>query len=77
MSGDPDFTVVAAFPDGISGSVLASALESAGIPVEVRAGPAGWLFPGAGGGLGPVEVLVPRAFAAEARALMDELDADD
>lgn len=76
MSGGPDLVVVASPPDGVGGSILASALESAGIPVTVRGGAhSGWLFPGAGGGLGAVQVLVPRAMAADARAILDELDA--
>lgn len=76
MSGGPDLVVVASPPDGVGGSILASALESAGIPVTVRGGAhSGWLFPGAGGGLGAVQVLVPRAMAADAHAILDELDA--
>ena len=55
--------------------MLAAALESAGIPAEVRGGASGWLFPGAAGGLGAVQVLVPRSMAADARAIVDELQA--
>ena len=75
MSGAADLVVVAAPPDGVSGSMIAAALESAGIPVEVRGGASGWLFPGAAGGLGAVQVLVPRSMAADARAIVDELQA--
>ena len=75
MSDGADLVVVAAPPDGVSGSMLAAALQSAGIPAEVRGGPSGWLFPGAAGGLGAVQVLVPRSMAADARAIVDELDA--
>ena len=75
MSGDADLVVVASPPDGVGGSIVASALESAGIPVTVRGGAhSGWLFPGAGGGLGPVQILVPGAMAADARAILAELD---
>lgn len=75
MSGDPDLVVVASPPDGVSGSIVAAALESAGIPVEVRGDAhSGWLFPGVGGGLGAVQVLVPRSMAADACAILDELD---
>jgi len=75
VSGGPDLVVVASPPDGVGGSILASALESAGIPVTVRGGAhSGWLFPGAGGGLGAVQVLVPRSMAADARAILAELD---
>ncbi len=78
MSGGPDLVVVASPPDGVGGSILASALESAGIPVTVRGDAhSGWLFPGAGGGLGAVQVLVPRAMVADARAILDELDGGD
>ncbi len=75
MSGGRDLVVVAAPPDGVSGSILAAALESAGIPAHVRGDAhSGWLFPGAGGGLGAVQVLVPRAMVADARVILDELD---
>jgi len=78
MSGDLDVVVVAAPPDGVSGSIIATALESAGIPVEVHGGAqSGWLFPGARGGLGAVRVLVPRAFAEDALAILAQLDAED
>jgi hypothetical protein len=78
VSGDTDLVVVAAPPDGVSGSILATALESAGIPVTVRGDAhSGWLFPGAAGGLGAVQVLVPREFLAEATTLLTELDAGD
>jgi len=78
MSGDPDIVVIAAPPDGVSGSIIATALESAGIPVEVHGGAqSGWLFPGARGGLGAVQVLVPRIFADDALAILAKLDAED
>ena len=67
--------MIAEPPDGVSGSMLAAALESAGIPAEVRGGASGWLFPGAAGGLGAVQILVPRSMAVDARAIIDELDA--
>jgi len=66
--------VVATAPDAVTGSFLAAALESAGIPVEVLGGQAGWLYPGAQGGLGPVRILVPAAAEADARAILAELD---
>ncbi len=70
MTDRLEFTVVAAAPDGVSGSILASVLESAGIPVEVRGRGSSWLFPAAAGGLGMVQVLVPREYVAEARELL-------
>ena len=75
MTGGADLVVVATAPDGVSGAVLAAALESAGIPAQVRGGASSWLFPGAGGGLGAVQVLVPGSLAEEARAILDELEA--
>ena len=51
--------VVATAADGIVGSIMAAALESAGIPVEVRSANRGWLFPGVQTSAGPVEILVP------------------
>jgi hypothetical protein len=74
VTGASDLVVVAAPPDGIGGSMIAAALESAGIPAEVRGGAAGWLFPGAAGGLGAVQVLVPRSMAADALAILADLD---
>jgi hypothetical protein len=74
VTGGADFVVVAAAPDGVSGAMLAAALESAGIPAHVRGAGATWLFPGAGGGLGAVQVLVPRGMAEDAQAILDELD---
>ncbi len=75
MSRAADPVVVATAPDAVSGAMLAGALESAGIPVQVLAAGTGWLFPGAEGGLGPVRILVPATAAAEARAILEELDA--
>jgi hypothetical protein len=75
VSGGADPVVVATAPDAVSGAVLAGALESAGIPVQVLGAGTGWLFPGAEGGLGPVRILVPAAAEAEARAILTELDA--
>ncbi|MBE0528421.1 MAG: DUF2007 domain-containing protein [Thermoleophilia bacterium] len=78
MSGDPDSVVVAAPPDSFSGSIVAAALKSAGIPVEVHGdGQSGRLSPGALGRFGAVQVLVPRAFDEEALAILAELDAED
>jgi hypothetical protein len=54
--------------------MLAAALESAGIPAEVRATGAAWLYSGAQGGYGPVRILVPASAAGDARAILAELD---
>ena len=56
--------------DGIIGSIMAAALESAGIPVEVRSAGRGWLFPGVQTSAGPVEILVPAPLEADARAIL-------
>jgi len=37
--------VVASAPDGVTGSIIAGTLESAGIPVEFRGAHGGWLCP--------------------------------
>jgi hypothetical protein len=75
VTGGADLVIVAAAPDGVSGAMLAAALESAGIPAQVSGAGATWLYPGAGGGLGAVQILVPRSMAADAQAILDELDA--
>jgi hypothetical protein len=77
VTDDREPVVVASAPDGVSGSMLASALESAGIPTQVRGAHAGWLYPGVHGGLGPVDVLVPRSLAADARAILATFDAGE
>jgi hypothetical protein len=68
--------VVGTAPDGIVGSIMAAALESAGIPVMVRSMGRGWLYPGVKAGAGPVELLVPGGLAEDARAIL-EADAGD
>ncbi len=70
MTADEGPAVVATAPDGIIGSIMAAALESAGIPVEVRSANRGWLFPGVQTSAGPVEILVPGALAEDARAIL-------
>jgi hypothetical protein len=62
--------VVATAADGIMGSIMAAALESAGIPVEVRSANRGWLYPGVQASAGPVEILVPGALAEDAGAIL-------
>jgi hypothetical protein len=76
VSAGDEPVVVASAPDAVSGSLLTAALESAGIPVMMRQEGAGaWLFPGAQGGFSPVSILVPASAAADARAILAELDA--
>jgi hypothetical protein len=75
MSDDAGPVAVATAPDSVAGSMLAAALESAGIPAEVRGTRGGWLFPGAQGGFGPVEICVPARLVADAQAILAALDA--
>jgi hypothetical protein len=75
VSATDEPVVVGAAPDSVSGSVLASALESAGIPAMVRQDGAGaWLYPGTQGGFSPVSILVPASAEADARAILAELN---
>jgi len=62
--------VVGSAPDGIVGSIMAAALESAGIPVMIRSAGRGWLYPGVRTGAGPVELLVSGDLADDARAIL-------
>jgi hypothetical protein len=77
VTPDDGPVVVAAAADGVIGSIMAAALESAGIPVQVRGADPGWLYPGVQAGAGPVEILVPGALAADARAILAGPDEDD
>ena len=70
VSGGVEPVVVASAPDGVIGSIMAAALESAGIPVEVRGTGAGWLYPGTRSVSGPVSILVPASCEADARAIL-------
>lgn len=74
MTRSPAPVVVATAPDGVAGAMVAAALESAGIPVEVRPVGAVWPYAGAQGGFGPVQILAPASAAADARAIMAELE---
>ncbi len=77
MKNLPAPVVVATAPDGVNGSMLAAALESAGIPVEVRPIGAVWPYAGAQGGFGPVQILAPASAADDARAILAELEQHD
>ena len=70
MSAGAEPVVVASAPDGVTGAIMAAALESAGIPVALRSVGAGWLYPGAQANAGPVELLVPAQCEADARAAL-------
>ena len=57
---------------------LKGALEDVGIPAMTRAEQhSSWLFPGAGGGLGPVEVLVAADRRREAQGVLAAFEAAD
>ncbi|NLE22157.1 MAG: DUF2007 domain-containing protein [Actinobacteria bacterium] len=73
MKSRPAPVVVATASDGVDGSMVAAALESAGIPVEVRPVGAVWPYSGAQGGFGPVQILVPASAADDAWAIVAEL----
>jgi hypothetical protein len=74
MTRSPGPVVVATAPNGVNGSMLAAALESAGIPVEVRPTGAAWPYSGVQGGFGPVQILVPASAVDDARAIIAELE---
>lgn len=55
---------------------IKGALEAAGIPAATRGEQhSSWLFAGSGGGLGLVQVLVERDRLAEAKAVLEALEA--
>lgn len=55
---------------------IRGALETAGIPAVTRPEQhGGWLYPGSGGGLGLVAVLVEADRLSEARAVLTALEA--
>jgi hypothetical protein len=70
VNDDREPVVVGTAPDGIVGSIMAAALESAGIPVMIRSMGRGWLYPGVKTGAGPVELLVPGDLAEDAQAIL-------
>jgi hypothetical protein len=71
VSAGAEPVVVTSAPDGVTGAIMAAALESAGIPVGIRSIGAGWLYPGVQANAGPVEVLVPAECEADARAILE------
>jgi hypothetical protein len=74
-----DLTKVATVHDPGTAAVVKSMLESAGIPVLLQPKYAAislLMFPGTGGGPGPVDVLVPAEFAADAAALLGQTQPD-
>ena len=63
----------------MQGTIVASAIEGAlreaGIPAMIRgSGHGAWLFAGAGGGLGSVDVMVPSERLEEARDVLRTFD---
>lgn len=76
MAGRLDLAAAAVLPDIVAATAAQAMLEQAGIPVMVRSfGSTDWLIPGGPGGAGPLEVMVPRERLAEARELIDALEA--
>jgi hypothetical protein len=65
---------VATALDADSGSMFAAVLESAGIPSRSAELSSGWLCPREPGGFGCVDPHVPARFAADAAAILAELD---
>jgi hypothetical protein len=61
-------------------AIVKSMLESAGVPVLLQpknAAISALMFPGTGGGPGPVDVLVPAECAAEAATLVARAEQDE
>ena len=75
MTDDRGPVVVATAPDVVSGEIVACALQSAGIPAEVLVARIGESYRGVRVRHGSVQVVVPQALEADARAILAELDA--
>jgi hypothetical protein len=69
--GEPTFATVYRSQGMLSAQVVKAKLESAGVPVMLKYEAAGQIFGLTVDGLGLVEVLVPVAWADEARALLE------
>jgi hypothetical protein len=75
---DDPLAVVTMVMGTFAADVIKAALEDAGIPAVTRGEQhSSWLFPGSGGGLGLVQVLVQTARLDEARAVLAALEQDD
>jgi hypothetical protein len=75
-----DLTKVASVHDPGTAGVVKSMLESAGIPVLLQPKHAAislFMFPGTGGGPGPVDVFVPAECATDAAALLAQTQPDE
>jgi len=66
-----DLSVVCTVQGTVAASAIEGALREAGIPAMTRgSGHGAWLFAGAGGGLGSVDVIVPSERLEEAREVL-------
>jgi len=73
-----DLVVATIVPDIVTATSVKTLLEEAGIPVMLRgSGSSNWLIPGTPGGVGPLDVMVPRDRLAEAEELMAALQVGD
>ena len=77
MTDEREPAVVATAPDPVGGEIVACALQSAGIPAQVRSTRRGLPYPGVRSFMGPVSVVVPAALEADARAILAELEATE
>jgi hypothetical protein len=75
---EPPLVALTTVLGSFAAEALKGALEDAGIPAMIRAEQhSSWLFPGAGSGLGPVEVLVGADRLGEAQDVLAAFEAAD
>lgn len=75
---DEPLVVVTMVMGTFAADVIKAALEDAGIPAVTRGEQhSSWLFPGSGGGLGLVQVLVEADRLDEAREVLAALEKDE
>ena len=72
-----ELSVLCTVQGTVAATAVEGALKEAGIPSTTRgSGSAAWLFPGASGGLGSVDVLVPADVLDEARRVLHDVEED-
>jgi hypothetical protein len=76
-SGEPDLVTIYTSMGPLGAEVIKSKLEAAGIPALLSYESAGPILGIIVDGLGEVQVQVPRELAADARALIEPLEAGD
>lgn len=75
---DEPLVVVTMVMGTFAADVIKAALEDAGIPAVTRGEQhSSWLFPGSGGGLGLVQVLVESDRLHEAREVLAAMEKDE